>query len=453
LTTRGGPGWAPLAETTRSPTADPPADLLAFVAASPSPYHAVAELARLLEDAGFTPLDERATWELAPGDRRYVVRDGGSIAAFRVGAHAPSDAGFRIVGAHTDSPAFKVRPLPDLTRAGYRLVGVEPYGGVLGHTWLDRDLTLAGRAAIREGDGRIGLRLVRLPGAPLRIPSLAIHLDRQVNHEGLKLNPQQHLVPLWGPAGKGTAPGLLEVIADHLGLARQALLGHDLVTADTQPPALGGDGAGYLFAPRLDNLASCHAGLTALLAAGGGDATQVLVCNDHEEVGSGSAEGARGPFLEQVLSRVAVAVGDDRPPALARAAAGSLLISADMAHAVHPNHAERHDPSHAPLLGGGPVLKVNANQAYATDAGSGAAFTAACADAGVRLQHFVSRADLPCGSTIGPLTATRLGIATVDVGNPLLSMHSIRELVAVADLEPMVAALRACYERVGSNIR
>jgi aspartyl aminopeptidase len=424
-------------------------DLLAFIDAAPSPFHAVATIVARLEAAGFEGLDERDSWALRPGDRRFVVRDGATIAAFRVGTASPAEAGFRLVGAHTDSPTFTVRPRPDTARSGYRLVGVEPYGGVLLHTWFDRDLTLAGRVAVRDGEG-ISTRLVHLPGAPLRIPSLAIHLDRDIRSEGFKPNPQQHLVPVWSPeTGRDAAAvdGLLAVLAEHLGLTDDAILGHDLVLADTQPAALGGQDDAWVLAPRLDNLASCHAGLHALLEAPSAAATQVLVANDHEEVGSGSAEGARGPFLEDVLRRVCAACGDTDPQAVPRAIASSVLVSSDMAHAVHPNYAERHEPEHRPRLSGGPVLKVNPNQAYATDARSGAWFAAACADAGVPLQHFVTRADLPCGSTIGPLTATRLGVATVDVGNPMLSMHSCREQAAVADIAPMVAALTAHLTR------
>jgi len=418
-------------------------DLLAFVDASPSPSHAVEELARRLDAGGFLRLDEREPWTFTSGDQRYVVRDNGSLIAFRVGSEAPSTAGFRLIGAHTDSPAFKVRPRPDVRRAGYRLIGVEPYGSPLLHTWLDRDLTLAGRVAVRGDGGAPRIRLARLPGAPLRIPSLAIHLDRTLNTEGLRLNLQQHMVPVWGSDVEGE-PGLVEVVADAVGCAPADVLGHDLVTADTVPPARGGAGRQYLQAPRLDNLASCHAGCAALLTAEGTPATQVLVANDHEEVGSASAEGARGPFLGDVLQRI-LAVAEDAgdrqaaPMALAR----SRLVSADMAHAVHPNYSDRHEPVHAPRLGEGPVLKVNANQSYATDAATGAWFAARCADAGVALQHFVTRADLPCGSTIGPVTATRLGIPTVDVGNPTLSMHSCREQAAVADVVPMIAALTA----------
>jgi aspartyl aminopeptidase len=418
-------------------------DLLTFVDAGPSPGHAVAEMARRLEAAGFSRLDEREAWKLAPGDQRYVVRNHGTIAAFRVGADEPAAAGFRLVGAHTDSPTFAVRPIGDVRRVGYRLVGVEPYGGLLAHTWLDRDLTLAGRVAVRAGDGTVETHLVHLPGAPLRIPSLAIHLHREIREEGLRLDPQRHLVPVWSHRDGEREAGLVEVLAGHLGVAPSEVLAHDLVTADTQPSVLGGAGDDWVLAPRLDNLASCHAGLSALLSAEAGDATQVLVANDHEEVGSGSAAGASGPFLADLLGRVVDATSGSEPQALPRAMAASLLVSSDMAHAVHPNYAERHEAEHRPVLGGGPVIKRNANQAYATEASGAAWFAARCADAVVPVQHFVTRADLPCGSTIGPLTATRLGVTAVDVGNPMLSMHSCREQAASADVPAMVAALRA----------
>ncbi len=413
-------------------------DLCAFVDAGPSPYHVVAEMARRLEAAGFSRLHERDVWSLAPGAARYVVRDAGTIAAFRVGDRPPSEGGFRLIGAHTDSPTFKVRPVADVRRAGYRLVGVEVYGGPLAHTWMDRDLTLAGRVVLRDGS----THLVHLPGAPLRIPSLAIHLARELRDEGLKLDPQRHLVPVWSHRGGAGEQGLLQALAEQLDVDRRDIGGHDLVTADTQPAGVGGEEDEWVLAPRLDNLASCHAGLLALTGAGVGTATQVLVANDHEEVGSGSAAGARGSFLEHVLLRITASLDGTDPQALPRALASSRLVSSDMAHAVHPNYADRHDPEHQPTLGGGPVIKSNANQSYATDASGAAWFAARCEDAGVPFQHFVVRADMPCGSTIGPLTATRLGVATVDVGNPLLSMHSCREQAAVGDIQPMVAALR-----------
>ncbi|WP_346620618.1 M18 family aminopeptidase [Blastococcus montanus] len=417
-------------------------DLRAFVDASPSPSHAVAELVRRLTAAGFTELAEADSWAPAPGGQHFVVRHG-SLIAFRVGSGPLAETGMRLVGAHTDSPTFKVRPYSDVRRAGYRLVGVEPYGGGLWHTWLDRELTVAGRLVLRSGSpDRPRTALVRLPGAPLRLPSLAIHLDRGVR-EGLTLDPQQHLVPVWD-RDLDTGPGLTEALAAAAGVAADDVVGSDLVLADTQPAARAGADGSWVAAPRLDDLACCHSGLLALLAAPAGARTQLLVCNDHEEVGSGSMSGARGSFLEDVVRRLAAATDPADPQAAHRALARSVLVSADMAHAVHPTRAERHEPAHQPQLGGGPVLKVNANQAYATDAAGAGWFRERCADAGVPVQAFVTRADLPCGSTIGPLTATRLGVATVDVGAPMLAMHSCRELASAHDVPLMVGALTAC---------
>jgi aspartyl aminopeptidase len=332
-----------------------------------------------------------------------------------------------------------VRPHSDVRQAGYRLVGVEPYGGGLWHTWLDRELTVAGRVALRGG----GTALVRLPGAPLRLPSLAIHLDRSVR-EGLKLDPQRELVPVWS-RDLGTRPGLTAALAAAAGVAAGDVVGHDLVLADTQPAARTGADDTWVAAPRLDDLACCHSGLTALIGATAGERTQVLVCNDHEEVGSGSMSGARGSFLEDVVRRLVAITDPGDPQALPRALAHSRLVSADMAHAVHPTRYDRHEPAHQPQLGGGPVVKVNANQAYATDAASSGWFAERCAEAGVPVQWFVTRADLPSGSTIGPLTATRLGIPTVDIGAPMLAMHSCREVASALDVPLVVAALTACF--------
>ncbi len=421
------------------PELSPGADLRALVDASPSPFHAVAELVRRLTAAGFTELAEGDAWPLAPGAEHFVVRSG-SLVAFRVGSAPASETGLRLVGAHTDSPTFRVRPRPDVRQAGYRLVGVEPYGGGLWHTWLDRELTVAGRVVLRGGRSV----LVRLGGAPLRLPSLAIHLDRGVR-EGLVLDPQRHLVPVWSQ-DLGTEPGLTEALAAAAGVAPGDVVGSDLVLADTQPAGTTGADGTWVAAPRLDNLGSCHAGVTALIGAAPGRRTQLFVANDHEEVGSGSMSGARGSFLEDVVGRLVAVTEPGDAQALPRALARSRLVSADMAHAVHPTRYDRHEPAHAPQLGGGPVVKVNANQAYATDAAGAGWFAERCAEAGVPFQWFVSRADLPCGSTIGPLTATRLGVATVDVGAPMLAMHSCRELASALDVPLVTAALNACFE-------
>jgi len=421
-----------------SKTADRARDLLSFIDAAPTPYHAVAEVTRRLSDRGFVELDEREEWSFEPGAKRFVVRAGGTVIAFVAGGIPPSHAGFVLVGAHTDSPNFRLKPFPDLSSNGYRQFGVEVYGGVLWHTWLDRDLAVAGRVTLRNGD----TRLVRLDGAICRIPNVAIHLNREVNSGGLQLNAQNHLVPLLSLAEKDDKRGVLDLVADELSAAKDDLSGFDLCLYDAQPSTLGGAHDELIFAPRLDNLASCHAAIEGLLGAGDiGDATRVVALYDHEEVGSQSAAGAKSRFLSSVLDRIAGVYADAGRDATSRAFARSLLVSADMAHALHPNYSDKHDKQHAPKLGKGPVIKLNANQSYATDAVSAAVFDAACRETKGPPQRFVSRNDMPCGSTIGPISAAAMGIRTVDVGNPMLSMHSCREMAATADVEPMILAL------------
>jgi aspartyl aminopeptidase len=418
-------------------------DLLAFIEAAPTPYHAVAEVGARVSAAGFQRLSERETWSLAPGERGFVVRGGGSIAAFRLGKKSPAEAGFVIVGAHTDSPNLRLKPNAELTANGYEQLSVEVYGGVLFHTWLDRDLGLAGRLVLADGS----TRLVRLPGVFCRVPSLAIHLNRDVNSGGLTLNAQTQLLPLAALKVDGGGLELGERLARALGDGVQShtIVGSDLCLFDTQAPALGGARGELIFSARLDNLASCHAALHALLGAGDADATRVVVLYDHEEVGSESATGAGSPLLETVLARL-LGCYPATSDGFARAIAGSLLVSADMAHAVHPNYPDKHDKQHRPLLGKGPVLKVNVSQRYATDGPTAARFRAACAKAGVEPQVFVSRNDIGCGSTIGPISAAGLGLRTVDVGGPMLSMHSCREMAASADVAPMIRVLTALFD-------
>jgi aspartyl aminopeptidase len=429
------------------------ADLLTFIDRSPTPYHAVVECRRRLEAAGFERLDERDPWSLEPGDRRSVVRGDGSLVAFEVGSLPPAQAGFRLVGAHTDSPNLRLKPRADLVAHGYRQLAVEPYGGVLLHTWLDRDLSLAGRVSVRAEDG---VRTVLLDFARplLRVPNLAIHLQRELAEQGLKLDPQRHMVPLMGLED---APDVLELIAGELraqGIAEvsvERILGFDLMAYDTQASGISGARGEFIHAPRLDNLASCHAAVTALIGPEGGRRrpapfTRAVVLYDHEEVGSRSAQGAAGSFLADTLERVVAGFKGGEPQGLPRAMAQSMLVSADMAHAVHPNFSDRHEPGHQPVIGRGPVIKVNANQAYASDSASAAFFAWLCQQLGIVPQHFASRSDLRCGSTIGPISAARVGVSTVDVGNPLLSMHSCRELAGSADVEPMIRVLGAFFE-------
>lgn len=412
-------------------------DLAAYVSASPSSFHAVHEAARRLDEAGFTGLDELQPWEGRAGSF-YIIRDGGLI-AWVVPEGAGPATGFNILGAHTDSPSFKLKPKPTTGAHGWLQAGVEIYGGPLLNSWLDRELQLAGRLVMVDGTQHL-----TATGPMLRFPQLAIHLDRAVN-DGLTMDKQRHMNPVWGLGNPGEVD-LLAVLASHVPDASvdpAGIGGYDVVIADTQAPAVFGANGEFFASGRLDNLSATHAGLAALIAHGSsggaaGGPVAVLAAFDHEEIGSNSRSGACGPILEDVLVRISDGLGatvSQRRQALA----ASFCVSADAGHAVHPNYAERHDPANHPVLNGGPLLKINANQRYATDAAGAALWARLCGDANVPYQEFVSNNVMPCGSTIGPLTATRLGIRTVDVGVPLLSMHSARELCGVEDPHRLAA--------------
>ena len=415
-------------------------DLCAFVDASPTPYHAVGEVVRRLQLAGFAELSEREPFRLSAGDRRYVIRGGSTIIAFVVGTETPADAGFRVIGAHTDSPNLRIKPNADASRHGYRQVGVEVYGGALYSTWMDRDLSIAGRVLVRK-DGGMEPRTVDLAKPVCRVPNIAIHLNRGVNSDGLVLNAQKHLVPI---LGLGKEMDLRAALAGALGEATSDILGYDLMLYDVERASIGGLDDELVFAARLDNLGSCHAATSALLASAQGAATRVIVLYDHEECGSRSAVGAAGTALRDVLRRIVDATLRERmsmEQAFPRAVASSLLVSADMAHAVHPNYADQHEPQHLPQLNRGMVIKSNSNQSYATNGESSARFALLCDTAGYEAQRFVVRSDLPCGSTIGPITAAELGIQTVDVGAPMLSMHSCREMCGTLDVHLSIETL------------
>jgi aspartyl aminopeptidase len=409
---------------------EPARRLLAFCDASPSPYHACATAAAMLGEAGFTQLSEDAVWPGGPG-RWFIVRGGSLIAWALPAEHQPHD-GFRIVGAHTDSPNLRVKPQPDVAQAGTRQLGVEAYGGVLLNSWLDRDLGLSGRVAVRSDGAGAAVRLLLVDRPICCIPQLAIHLDRDVTHKGLLVDAQHHLSPIWGVVpGTGPVEGEFRAfVAEELGVDADDVLSWDLMLHDLAPGALVGRDDELIGSGRLDNLASCWAAVESLCAvveSPGVEAYGRVVCLfDHEEVGSTSDRGAASSLLPSVLERVVSARGGDRE-ALHRALARSACLSADMAHATHPNYADRHDPQHQVALNGGPVVKVNANVRYATDAPGTALVALAAEQAKVSLQSFAMRSDLPCGSTIGPVTAARLGITTVDVGMPQLAMHAARE--------------------------
>ncbi len=422
---------------------------LTFLNRSPTPWHAVAEAAAALDAAGFVALDEGAApVPLLPGHCGYLRR-GGTILAFRLGGAPIEEAGIRLVSAHTDSPNLRVKPQPVLREKGYVRLGVEVYGGVLQATWTDRDLGLAGQVFVRDA-GAAGQRgvLVDLRRPVCRIPNLAIHLNRTVNDDGLKLNPQTQLPAVLG-LGDPAADPLRALLAAEAGCAPADVLTWDLCLFDLARPTLGGAADEFVFSGRLDNLGSSHAGLEGLLAASAGDlpaSTAVLALFDHEEVGSTTARGASGRLLTSALERLLRdSVLDHALPCrggLARAMAHSWHMSADMAHAVHPGWPDKHDAQHMPVLNGGPVIKQNSSQRYGTEAETSAMLVRLFEAAEVPSQWFVNRADLACGTTVGPIVAAQLGIRTADVGNPMLSMHSIREMAGSADHGWMVAAMR-----------
>ncbi len=427
-------------------------DLLTFIDSSPTAYHAVEQSITRLEAAGFQALEERATWALKENQGYYVTRNGSTLVAFILGQDDPARAGFTMVGAHTDSPNLRLKPQPSYEKRGYMQLGVEVYGGVLLSTWLDRDLSIAGRVAIKNKD-RLELRLVKIDRPMVRISNLAIHLNRTVNQEGLKLNAQDHMAPIWSlgsrPPSESATDALRHTLAEALEVQAEDILNHDLALYDLQKGSLSGLHEEFIHVARLDNLASCHSGLTALIETRATPlpTTRLLAFYDHEEVGSRSAQGAAGPFLKDVLHRCVEAHPKKSQEAYPRAIASSFMVSIDMAHAVHPNYADRHEPQHMPVIGQGPVVKTNAGQSYATDGESAARFIALCLEAGFRPQSFVTRTDLSCGSTIGPITAGRLGVKTVDVGNPMLSMHSIREMAGTQDVELMHRTLVQLFSR------
>ncbi|XKH01076.1 M18 family aminopeptidase [Marinobacter nauticus] len=417
-------------------------DLIEFLDSSPTPWHAVNTMKNRLDAAGFQQLDERDTWSLEPGQGYYVIRNGSSIVAFRTGRKSPVEAGIRMVGAHTDSPCLKVKPNPEIRRKGFFQLGVEVYGGVLLNPWFDRDLSLAGRVTVLDEDGQVKDTLVNFKKPVAIIPSLAIHLDREAN-SNRTVNAQTDLPPVMMQVPETdttTFADLLKTqIASETGINADKVLGYELGFYDAQGASTVGLREEFLASARLDNLLSCHIGLESLINASG-DQPALLVCNDHEEVGSMSAEGAQGPFLANVLDRWC---GADKARAIAR----SMMISADNAHGIHPNYMDRHDENHGPVLNQGPVIKVNHNQRYATNSRSAALYRHISDELGLPHQSFVVRSDMGCGSTIGPLTAGTLGITTLDIGVPQFAMHSIRELVGTRDGFTLYRVLKAYMDR------
>jgi len=420
-------------------------DLLNFIDVSPSPWHAVNTVEKLLSKAGFTALNEAHAWRLETGKSYFVTRGGASIIAFTIGKQALTDSGFRIVGAHTDSPGLRLKPHAAFGSDGLVRIGVEVYGGPILATFTDRDLSIAGRVTVRTPDGH-ETRLLKFDNALMRLPNLAIHMNREVNDKGLVLNKQTGLPLLFAENEDGVAADqqFMAYIAESLGVATAEILTFELNVFDTQKGTFWGANQEFIADSQLDNLASCHAAVTALLAAKNPISTSVCALFDHEEVGSESAAGASGSFLADIINRIAANTGLNSEDRL-RALAQSFFISADMAHAYHPNHAGAYEPCHHVLVNKGPVIKTNANQRYASNADTSARFITLCERAGVPYQQYAHRTDLGCGSTIGPIVASNLGVPSVDVGSPMWAMHSIRESAGVLDHSFMAAVLDVFY--------
>lgn len=417
--------------------------LCAFLDASPTPYHAVDSMIALLREQGFQALSEAESWgQLSPG-RYFVTRNGGSIIAFVLDETELADTGMNMVGAHTDSPCLKVKPKPEKARHSLQQLGVEVYGGALLNPWFDRDLSMAGRVSYEDETGQIKQTLINFEAPLAVIPSLAIHLDREAN-QNRSVNPQQHLPPVLCQLEDGDKLDFRALLEQqcrqqHPDLEVGKVLDYEICFYDTQKAAVTGLSGDFISSARLDNLLSCYVGLQSLLAADG-SRSALLVCNDHEEVGSQSSSGAQGTFLQSVLQRLSGNTENYQ-----RMLDRSMMISADNAHAIHPNYPDRHDAEHGPLLNAGPVIKTNANQRYATSSETSAVFRQICALNDVPVQDFVVRTDMACGSTIGPITAATIGIRTLDIGVPTFAMHSIREMAGSRDAAMLQQVLTHFY--------
>ncbi len=406
-------------------------DLCAFIERSPTPFHATLNLLTLFTEAGFTHLDEGDDWSIDENGAYVVTRNDSSIIAFRTGADLSQ--GIQMVGAHTDSPCLRIKPNPTLTKHGYTQLGVEVYGGALLHPWLDRDLSIAGRVSGVDKSGNVISEIIDFKKPIAVIPNLAIHLERDANKKRV-INPQTNL-PLI--LSQGETSEFTELLKEQCVGEFETILEYELSCYDTQAPALVGLNEEFVCAARLDNLLSTYIGARALLDSASNQAA-LFISTDHEEIGSASACGAQGPFLKSVLERIT-----QNAPELTQVISRSSLLSCDNAHGIHPNYADKHDQNHGPILNQGPVIKINNNHRYATTSVSSAKFQQRCQQAGLPLQKFVTRSDMGCGSTIGPITATELGIETLDIGAPQWAMHSIRETAGTKDCEYLYQAVCA----------
>ncbi|KAL3649678.1 hypothetical protein CASFOL_006081 [Castilleja foliolosa] len=451
-------------------------DLLDYLNESWTQFHATAEAKRQLVAAGFRLLKENEEWELKPGGRYFFTRNMSSLVAFSIGEKYSVGSGFHVIAAHTDSPCLKLKPKSALSKSGYLMVNVQTYGGGLWHTWFDRDLSLAGRVIVRADNGSFSHKLVKIKRPLLRVPTLAIHLDRTVNTDGFKPNLENHLIPLLAVQDDKTSSEsdekastssskdahhqlLMQILSDELGCKIQDIASLELNVCDTQPSCFGGANEEFIFSGRLDNLASSFCAFRALVDACASpedladeSAIRMVALFDNEEVGSDSYQGAGAPTMFEAMRRVVANLGQQSVGecGFARAIRNSFLVSADMAHGVHPNFADKHEENHRPVLQKGLVIKHNANQRYATSGVTSFLFNEVAKTHNLPIQEFVVRNDMGCGSTIGPILASGVGIRTVDCGIPQLSMHSVREVCAKEDVDIAYRHFKAFYKTFSS---
>lgn len=410
-------------------------ELIDFIYDSPTAFHAVDSARVILDKQGFTELKDEDNWELKKGDKHYVIKNDSALIAFIVGNEKLEEHGFKIIGAHTDSICFRIKPAAEMTVENYYVkLDTEAYGLFILSTWMDRPLSIAGRVTVKSGDLlNPGTKLVNIRKPVLVIPSLAVHMNRRVN-AGVELNMQKDTLPLLGIINESLEKGnyLINTIAKELNIQPAEILDFDLFLYEYDKGTIMGLNEEFISSSRLDDLAMVHAGIIAISKSEAANSTNVMACFDNEDVGSTSKQGADSPLLSSVLERIVYSMGGERQDFF-RAIAKSFMISADMAHSVHPNVGEKHDPQNRPLINKGPVIKLSANIKYTTDSNSAAVYAGICKQAGVPVQYFVNRSDEPGGSTIGPITATHINIRSVDIGNSSLAMHSIRELCGVQD--------------------
>lgn len=410
-------------------------ELIDFIYKSPSPFHAVATIKNMLQNNGFIELEEEDRWEIQKNGKYFVTRNDSALVAFVVGTGVIAKNGFKIIGAHTDSPTFRIKPNPEIVSEGsYLKLNTEVYGGPILNTWLDRPLSIAGRVTLK---GKNILcpktELVNINKPILIIPNLAIHMNRNVN-KGVELNKQVDMLPILGLINESFEKEnyLVKVVAQELNVDVEDIIDFDLVLYEYNKGCIMGLNNEFVSSGRLDDLEMVHAGVTALTNSKVSGMTNVLVCFDNEEIGSSTKQGADSQFLSDILERIVLSFGGDREDFF-RALNKSFIISSDSAHAVHPNKGEKADPTNRPHINEGPVIKVNANQKYTSDSHSIAVYTEICKKAGVPFQKFVNRSDEAGGSTIGPINSTHLALKSVDIGTALLAMHSVRELCGVKD--------------------